>query len=307
MKIIHIGINSIATLLLVVLATYSFDVSGTVFEDDSTTIVAGAEIYAYGKGADDANVPPVCVAQTVADQSGNYSVTLDGASQKYYILAKCTDVSTGFGKRIKKWITGPSTTANVYLEVAHDGFTTITGTITNTNGDPVPDAKVVLRSKVSTGGTARFNVDSAVTGSDGTYTMPDAQVMIPETAGEKVASFHISATGYDNGVIDPLEMSGPTMVVDFVLTGGSIDIVCPATNVKGRNMISLVGKNIQVKNLEGPAVMEVYKTNGAQIIKSDINPGKSSIMLKSISKGQILFIRVISQKRTMVHKAVAVF
>ena len=307
MKPVKRAIKGITFLLLTAFASYSFDVSGTVYQSDSTTTIAGVELFAYPKGADDANVPPVCVAETKSDQNGAYSVTLDGSAEKYYILAECTETGTDLGKRIKKWITGPATDAHVYLKKADEGFTTITGTITNTAGNPVPGAKVVLRTKVSSGGTARFNVDSAVTGTDGTYEIPNAQVMVPENVGEKVASFHISATGYDNGVVDPLEMEETSMVVDFVLTGGTSISLSPEITTKVENMITINGNNIQVRNLEKPAIIEIFKANGTVIAKRKISPRKNSFVLNTIAKGQILLFRVVTQKSVTAYKAVAVF
>ena len=303
----HKTVNSIAVLLLVSFAAYGFDVSGTVFEGDSVTPVPGAQIFAYEKGADDANVPPVCVAQTIADQNGNYAITLDGAAQKYYLMGKSSDVSDGLGKRIKKWITGATSEAHIYMEEAHEGFTNITGTITNTNGDPVPGAKVVLRSKVSTGGMARFNVDSSVTGTDGTYSIPDAQVMIPEAVGEKVASFHIYKDGYDDGVVDPLEMSGPEMVVDFVLTGGPIGIVFSGSNGKEKCIFTIVGKMLQIGNLRSPALLKVYKTNGVTVFEKNINEGDNTISLDNISGRQMLIIQLIPRNNATIQKAIMLF
>jgi hypothetical protein len=307
MNVFHKTVYSIAVLLLISIAAYGFDVSGTVFKPDSITPVSGAQVFAYEKGADDATIPPVCVAQAIADQNGNYAMTLDGAAQKYYLMGKSSDVSDSLGKRIKKWITGPTTTAHIYMEKAHEGFTNITGTITNTNGDPVPDAKVVLRSKVSTGGTARFNVDSAVTGADGTYSIPNAQVMIPETVGEKVASFHIYKDGYDDGVVDPLEMSGPEMVIDFVLTGGPIGILFSGSNGKEKSIFTVAGKMLQVSNLGSPALLKVYKTNGAILFEKNISKGVSSVSLAPITGGQILIIRLIPENSPAIQKAMMLF
>ena len=307
MNLFRQTVNSIAALLLISLTAYGFDVSGTVFEVDSITTIPGIQIFAYEKGADDANIPPVCVEQTIADQNGNYTITLDGAAQNYYLMGRSSDVSDGLGKRIKKWISGATTTAHIYMEIAHDGFTNITGTITNTNGDPVPDAKVVLRTKVSTGGTARFNVDSAVTGTDGKYSIPNAQVMIPEVVGEEVASFHIYANGYDDGVVDPLDMSGPEMVIDFVLTGGPIGIIVPGCNMKEKCIFTFSGKNLQIGNLQTPALLKIYKTNGVTVFKKNIHAGNNSISLDNISGGQMLIIKLIHQNKSTIQKAMILF
>lgn len=307
MSIYHKTVNSIAVLLLISFAAYGFDVSGTVFKPDSITTIPGVEIFAYEKGVDDATVPPVCVARSVTDQNGDYVITLDGAAQKYYLMARSSNVSDSLGKRIKKWITGATTAAHIYLEKAHEGFTNITGTITDTNGDPVSGAKVVLRSKVSTGGTARFNVDSAVTGADGTYSIPNAQVMIPETVGEKVASFHIYKDGYDDGVVDPLEMSGPEMVVDFVLTGGPIGIVVPGCNMKEKCVFTIAGKMLQISNLRSPALLKVYTTNGVTVFEKNINEGNNSISLDNISGRQMLIIQLIPRNNTTIQKAIMLF
>ena len=307
MNLFRQTVNSIAALLLISLAAYGFDVSGTVFEADSITTIPGVQVFAYEKGADDANIPPVCVAQAIADQNGNYAMTLDGAAQKYYLMGRSSDVSDGLGKRIKKWISGATTTAHIYMEIAHDGFTNITGTITNTNGDPVPDAKVVLRTKVSTGGTARFNVDSAVTGTDGKYSLPNAQVMIPEVVGEEVASFHIYADGYDDGVVEPLDMSGPEMVIDFVLTGGPIGIIVPGCSMKEKCIFTFSGKNLQISNLQNPATLKIYKTNGVTVFKKNIHAGNNSVSLDNISGGQMLIIKLRHQNKSTIQKAMMLF
>ena len=307
MNLYHKTVNSIAVLLLISIAAHGFDVSGTVFEEDSITTIPGIQVFAYEKGADDANIPPVCVAQTIADQNGNYTITLDGAAQKYYLMGRSSDVSDSLGKRIKKWITGATSEAHIYMEKAHEGFTNITGTITNTNGDPVPDAKVVLRTKVSTGGTARFNVDSTVTGTDGTYSIPNAQVMVPEVVGEEVASFHIYADGYDDGVVDPLEMIGPEMVIDFVLTGGPIGIIVPGCNMKEKCIFTFSGKNLQISNLQSPALLKIYKTNGVTVFEKNIHKGNSSISLDDISGGQMLIIKLIPHDKSPIQRAVMLF
>ncbi len=299
-KLMFVVIN----LLLISSLAYGYDVSGTVFEDDSITVISEAEIYAYEKGTDDANIPPVCVVQTVADQNGKYTVTLDGAAQKYYIMAESVDISKGFGKRIKKWISGATTTAHVYMEVAHEGFTNITGTITNTSGDPVPDAKVVLRAKVSTGGPARFNVDSAVTGADGKYVITNAQVMVPETVGEVVASFHISAAGYDDGVVNPLDMIvGSEMVIDFVLTGGA-DIIVAGSKKINYTLTPYYGPNgtsIIINGISAPSQVRIFTANGSKIGDHFITAERNRIQTKNCFSRQVLIVEVVSGVKRSIH------
>ncbi len=300
-KLMFVVIN----LFLISSLAYGYDVSGTVFEPDSVTVIPGAEIYAYERGADDANVPPICVAQTLTDQNGNYTVTVDGAVQKYYIIAECVDISKGFGKRVRKWISGATTTAHVYMEVAHEGFTNITGTITNTSGDPVPDAKVVLRAKISTGGTARFNVDSAVTGADGKYLIPNAQVMVPEVVGEVVASFHISADGYDDGVVNPLDMIiGPEMVIDFVLTGGA-DIIVAGSKKINYTLTPCYGPNgtsIIINGISTPSQVGIYSANGTKLADYCITSDRSRIQIGSHFSRQLMIVEVVSNFHKRTHK-----
>lgn len=281
-----------------------FDVSGTVFEDDSVTIMPGTEIYAYERGTNDAVIPPVCVAQTVTDQDGKYTVTLDGTAQRYYIMAECVDISKGFGKRIKKWISGPTTTAHIYMEDAHDGFTTITGTVTNSSGSVVSNAKVVLRTKVSSGGTSRFNVDSAVTDNDGNYLIQNAQVKLPETVGEKVASFHIYANGYKEGVVDPLAMVSPDMVVDFVLNDSTGVIVAQdkKTTAAFTPHFTINSSSITINGLTAPSQVKIFTANGTKIEDRFLLPEKNRIQIKKSISHQYLIIEIIAKFDKSVHR-----
>jgi len=282
-----------------------YTVSGTVFESDSVTTVAGARIGAFAKGLNDAVIPPVCAAQTVTGQNGSYTVTIDGSAEKYYIMARCNEISNVYGLKIFKWVSAATATANVIMSVAEDGFTNITGTITNTGGAPVSGAKVVLRSKVSTGGTARFNVDSAVTGANGGYAINKAQVKVPETTGEKVASLHIYAAGYGDGVIDPLAMSGPTMVADYTL--GGTGIVISEENKCLPYGISVFEKNLTITVLHEPARMSIYKTSGVAVLEKAMQPGVHTVSLQNLYGRQILIIRLVHKNRSEQHTIPVVF
>lgn len=305
----NISSNFFVLLSLFVVSSFSFihgyDVSGVVYGEDSVTAIPLAEIYAYAQGTNDAVIPPVCVAQTIADNNGKYSVSVDGNASKYYILAEHPDISTEYGKRIKKWISGATTTADVLMQHSHDGFADITGTITNSNGDPVSNVKVVLRQKVSAGGKARFNTDSAVTDKDGKYLLPETVVKVPEKEGEVVASFHIYADGYDEGLIDPLAMLTPKMTVDFVLTGGVSKIKNNSHHSAfSPTLLTNTNNTITLNGIYGSAQATIYTANGTKISEHIVTSNNNSINLGNLFSKQLLLVEILSNTKKSMHKLI---
>lgn len=136
---------------------------GTVFHSDGVTPVAGVGVdfrpeIGRARGLQLMPDPDIANSQSQSGPDGRFQISVPPEARGF-LLARSTD---GYhSSRYEVAAEGPLDPVELMLS----GFSSISGTVTGPEGEPVPGAEVTLRQAAGRRGTA----DSATTGADGTY------------------------------------------------------------------------------------------------------------------------------------------
>ncbi len=286
-------------------AIYGYEVSGkTLMAADPTLVVSDVNIKVYKRGTDDANVPPVDMGiETVSAADGSYSLNIDDEStSKYYIVGE----KDGLGRKIFKWVTGANSAANILMGEEEDinfeaEYTDLSGTVTDSWGEPIAGVNVELRCKISTGGVARFTVAEAITDENGYYEFPHALMVLPEADTDiNVAALYFTSDVYDDGSLAPLGgpfpdgMVGPEMVADITLAGGEQQTPI-ISNLKDSSMgikCNLNNGILEINNSSKNGNLQLFKQNGVLLIDRTLKKGRSQVKISNTISSQILIMKI---------------
>lgn len=284
---------------------YGYEVSGkTLMAADPTQVVSNTTIKVYKRGADDANIPPVDMGiETVSATDGSYSLTIDDEStSKYYIVGD----KEGLGRKVFKWVMGANSAANILMGEEEDinfeaEYTDLSGTVTDSWGDPIAGVSVELRCKISTGGVARFTVAEAITNANGYYEFPHALMVLPEADTDiNVAALYFTSDVYDDGALAPLGgafpdgMVGPEMVADITLSGGeqNTEVISANKNLNFGVQYSFYGGALELQSNNNKGSIELFKQNGALLKSYKLNKGYNKINIGKSVSNQVVIMRV---------------
>lgn len=277
------------------LQTEAAAVSGTVSDSSMGTGIDGAKVYLLTRGGAGAGA---IIDSTVTANGGAYTLGNVTSNANYTVRAVATDYVTG---NMNITLTG-TTAQTVNIKLVPIVIVSIMGTVTDSSAgvvSPMAGVKITLRS----GATV---VDSATTGSDGTYTLTNVQRGVAYTVRAEY-------TGY---VTMNTNITGAAQTVNFRLvkipTGNliiSIKTRADSTPVNGASVTATIGTAILPTGTTGTDGIVSYSgvntgTYAISITAANFNPISSNTTLTANANDTVKIYLVAATAGTKMLKGV---